>query len=188
MEHHRGPDIKILAKGPSLAEYQEEGGEVWGLNQLGKTHNLTRLFVMDDLVYRMEKFDPGFPEWLKSYSGRLVTSKAYPEWRAEEYPIVEVCRHFGLPLGICMYSTVDYMLALAIYEGFSEIDLYGVDCNSRAHDHAKLSIATWIGVAMGRGIKVTSTPRSFSRYWTSTGTAYEQGLYGYVDKPRIETL
>ena len=181
--------VSVLAKGPSLAEFNGSDGEIWGLNQVCKSHSLSRLFVMDDLIYRMEKFDPGFPEYLKDYPGRLITSKAYDEWpTAEEYPLLDVAHHFGLPLGISMYSTVDYMLALAVYEDFEQIDLYGVDCISNAHSHAKTSIAVWIGVAMGRGIKVTTRAKSFSRYWNSTAVAYETALYGYVDKPRIETL
>ena len=88
-----------------------------------------------------------------------------------------------------MYSTVDYMLALAIYEGFDRIDLYGVDCiHPKREERVRVSIAMWIGVAMSKGIKVTSQPGSFYQWYTQPGVAYEQGLYGYVGPPRIEHL
>jgi hypothetical protein len=184
--------IAVLAKGKTLAEYPGPAGydEVWGLNQLAKTHKLDKLFVMDDLKLRMPHYDgPEFPEWLKSYPGRIITSRQYEEWpTSRPFPIEDVAKHFGLPLGIAMYSTVDYMLAYAIYKEAKQIDLFGVDCVSNKMELVRTSIAVWIGAAMSRGIRVTSRDGSFSRYWTYAGRCLEQGLYGYVDRPRIETL
>lgn len=182
--------VAILAKGETLANFKRNHDEVWGLNQLALTHSLDRLFVMDDLVYRMPHYDgPEFPDWLKTYPGRIITSKAYPAWpTAEEFPLQAVARYFGLPLGIAMYGTVDYMIALAIYEGADHIDMFGVDCLPQKMELVRTSIAVWIGAAMSRGIRVTSQDKSFSRYWTYAGRCLEQGLYGYIDRPRIETL
>lgn len=184
--------IAILAKGETLSEYAEgEYDEVWGLNQIGKSHELDRLFVMDDFKLRLPYYDGNeFPEWLKSYSGRLITSRQYDEWpSSEEFPLVEVAHFFGLPLGIAMYSTVDYMFAMAIYEGVSEIHTFGVDCrHGEKLDLIRTSIAVWIGAALSRGIRVTSKQGSFSRWWTYAGRCMEQGLYGYVERPRIEEL
>ncbi len=51
-------------------------------------------------------------------------------------------------------SSIDYMIALAIYTGAKEIGLYGVDnCNEYAHQEA--NTAYWLGFAEGRGIKVS---------------------------------
>ena len=182
--------IAVLAKGATLSQFDGEYDEVWGLNQVGKTHDLDRLFVMDDLTLRLPFYDGNeFPEWLKGYSGRLITSKAYPEWpTSEDYPIEAVAADFGLPLGIACYSTVDWMLALAIHEKVDEIHLFGVDCLSPKMDQIRCSAALWIGVAMGRGIRVTSKKGSAFTWWTNTGICFEQGMYGYVEKPRIERL
>lgn len=184
--------IAILAKGKTLAEYpgRSDFDQTWGLNQIAKTHELDRLFVMDDLELRLPYYDgPEFPNWLKSYRGRIITSKRYEAWpTSEAFPIIEIAHFFGLPLGIAMYSTVDYMMALAIYEGATEIHLYGVDCMDPKLEHMRTSIAVWIGAAMSRGIRVTSKQGSFSRWWTYAGRCMEQGLYGYVERPRIEQL
>lgn len=184
--------IAILAKGPSLARFPGRGefDQVWGLNQLGKSHDLDLLFVMDDLIHRMPAWDQDFPEWLKSYDKPIVTSKAYEEWpTSTEYPIQEHCFEFGIPLGLAMYSTVDYMLAYGILNRVDEMHLYGVDCSHpKREERARVSIAMWIGVAQSKGIRVVTQKESFFNWYTVPGVGYEQGLYGYSGPPRIEDL
>ncbi|MHA2086620.1 MAG: hypothetical protein ACXABD_23005, partial [Candidatus Thorarchaeota archaeon] len=105
--------------------------KVWGLNQIATWSGigLDKCFVMDDLKLRMPYYAGyDFVDWLKTYPRPIVTSRAYDEWpTSEDYPIKEIAHYFGLPLGISMYSTPDYMIALAIYEGATQIDLFGCD-------------------------------------------------------------
>ena len=185
--------IAILARGETLSEYQEENDydEIWGLNRVGETHKLDRLFVMDDFKLRLPFYEGNeFPEWLKTYRGRLITSRKYDEWpESEAFPAIECAHYFGLPLGIAMYSTVDYMIATAIMENAEEIHMYGVDCPYKiVTDVVRTSIAVWIGAALARGILVTSRHDSFSQWWTHVGTIHELGMYGYAMRPRIEDL
>lgn len=52
-------------------------------------------------------------------------------------------------------SSIAYEIALAIYEGFGEIHLYGVDLNTEAeYAWQKPGVEFLLGVAAGRGIKV----------------------------------
>jgi hypothetical protein len=55
-------------------------------------------------------------------------------------------------------NSISYMVALAIYEGFEEIHIYGVDMATNGVDteYAKQrpSCEFWLGVAVGRGIKI----------------------------------
>ena len=182
--------VAILAKGKTLSNYSEGFDEVWGLNQLGMTHDLDKLFVMDDLKQRMPIWDPMLPEWLQTYEGEIVTSRVYEEWpTAIRFPIEAVAKHFGLPLGISFYSTVDYMIALAIFQGMSEIHLFGVDCaDPKREETVRCSIARWIAVAQNNNIKVITQDGSFFHWFTVTGICYENGLYGYAGAPRIENL
>ena len=184
--------VCILAKGPTLSRYPGRDGykEVWGLNQLGLAHDLDRLFVMDDLKMRMPAWDPDLPEALMDYKQPIVTSKVYEEWPASvRFPIEDVSKFFGLPLGISFYSTVDYMIALAVFEGYDVIELFGVDCaNPKREETTRCSIARWIAVAQDRGVRVKTLPGSFFQWYTQTGVCYEQGLYGYAGAPRIEDL
>jgi len=146
---------------------------------------------MDDLKYRMP-FYAGydFVEWLKTYDRPIVTSKAYDEWPgSEDYPLKEICHYFGVPLGTAMYSTVDYMIALAIYEGATQIDLYGVDMtNKEAPTEMVLGTAAWIGAALARGVLVKALQGSIFTFLSNPGITMEAGLYGYVQRPRIEDL
>lgn len=189
--------IAILANGKSLEGF---GGnhvitppdQLWGLNQQAAIKNmrLDRCFVMDDLKLRMP-FYAGyeFTDWLKTYDLPIITSTAYPEWpTASEYPIKEIAHYFGLPLGVSMYSTPDYMIALAIYEGATHIDLYGVDMNQKEASAMQLGTAQWIGAAMARGVFVRTFQPSIFQSLTNVGVVMEHGLYGYVRKPRIEDL
>jgi len=191
--------IAVLANGETVQHFTKTQSikpkydEVWGLNQQAtwKGIELDRCFIMDDLKLRMP-FYAGydFVNWLKLYKKPIITSKAYEEWpTSEAYPIKEVAHYFGLPLGIAMYSTVDYMIALAIYEGATRIDLYGVDMTGKvAPPEMLIGTAQWIGAAHARGVFVKTFVGSMFQYVTNPGIAMEAGLYGYAQRPRIEDL
>lgn len=189
--------IAILANGASISNFinnpiDQKFDEVWGLNQQGawKGIKLDKLFVMDDLKLRMP-FYAGydFVNWLKTYKGRLITSKAYPEWpTAEAYPIKDVCFYFGVPTGIAMYSTPDFMIALAVMQGATEIHLFGVDMTDATQHEMRIATAHWIGVAHARGVLVKTYSGSMFQYITNPGHCMECGMYGYAKRPRIEDL
>jgi hypothetical protein len=190
--------LAIVAKGETYKFYPGKAGnermkpydEVWGLNQLASIIEMDRCYVMDDLLYRMPAYaGQDFCDWLKSYKGRIITSHAYPDWpTSENYPLEEVCKHYGLPLGVAMYSTPDYMIAQAVMDGWKEIDIFGVDQIDKGLDEMRGATAVWIGVALSRGIVVRTFPGSFHQFFTNTGICMEYGLYGYVFRPRIEKL
>lgn len=189
--------IAILANGKTNQNFvsnpaRPKYDQVWGLNQQAtwKGIQLDKCFVMDDLKLRMPYYaGQDFVEWLKSYNRPIVTSKAYPEWpTSEDYPIKEIAHYFGLPLGISMYSTPDYMIALAIYQGATQLDLFGVDMLEKGLDEMRGATAQWIGAAHARGVLVRSFVGSFFQFFTNPGVAMECGMYGYARRPRIEEL
>lgn len=192
--------VAILAAGETVNEYAQKKSFmpvkydcVWGLNQQSswKGVELDKCFIMDDLKLRMPLYvGHEFTEWLKKYDKPIITSRAYPEWPTSvDYPIKEICHYFGLPLGISMYSTPDYMIAMAIYEGATHIDLYGVDLTKK-NNAKEMHGATvgWCYAALARGIKITSQSGSWLQLFTNPGVMMETALYGYAIRPRIETL
>lgn len=189
--------VAILAIGETNRNYtsnptRPKYDQVWGLNQQAswKGIELDKCFVMDDLKLRMP-FYAGydFVNWLKDYKRPIITSKAYEEWpTSEDFPIKEIAHYFGLPLGISMYSTPDYMIALAIYEGATQIDLFGVDMAREGPIEMKMATAQWVGAAHARGVLVRSFVGSVLQFVTNPGVCMEQGLYGYAQRPRIEDL
>ena len=190
--------VAILANGDTFQHFagnhvMKPYDKVWGLNQQAAIKNmrLDRCFVMDDLKLRMPYYaGHDFTNWLKTYKLPIITSKEYPEWpTAKAYPIKEVCHYFGLPLGVSMYSTPDYMIALAIMEGATHISLYGVDLLSKSVPPEMTdATAMWIGAALARGVFVRTFQGSRYQGITNVGVAMEAGLYGYAQRPRIEDL
>lgn len=192
--------VAILANGETVKNFTKrlshlprKYDQVWGLNQQATWQGieLDKCFVMDDLKLRMP-FYAGyeFCDWLKTYEKPIITSRAYPEWpTSEDYPIKEIAHYFGLPLGVAMYSSPDYMIALAIYEGATNIDLFGVDMSTENNPYEmRAATAQWIGAAHARGVLVRTFVGSWFQIFTHPGYAMESGLYGYVRRPRIEDL
>lgn len=58
-------------------------------------------------------------------------------------------------------STVEYALALALYKGYKNIELYGIEANSDTeYFRQKAGILFWLGIATGRKIPVLIQSRS----------------------------
>jgi len=193
--------LAILACGTSIEKYPGRGGgkyqkafdEVWALNGMAywpDCADIDRLYVMDDLVYRLPYYSSSeLCESLKKYEKRIITSKAYEDWpTSESFPIDDCIKEFGLPVGIAMYSTPDWMIAHAIMEGWTEIDIFGVDNHDKAVSEMRSSTARWIAIAQSRGIAVSTYAGSHHQFFTSTAVALEFGIYGYAFRPRIEKL
>lgn len=193
--------VAIIARGPSSSEYpgEEEFDEIWILNAIALFHKgkVDKLFIMDDLKLRMPFYSPDNEKFieiiLRDWTGEVITSHKYEEYpdNIKEFPLHDCVKQFGLIPGTAFYSTTDYMIALAIMEGFNEINLYGVDNNflpGQGLEQMRSSLALWIGIATGRGVKVTVAAGSFYEYFLHSGVTLEQGLYGYVKRPRLENL
>ena len=75
------------------------------------------------------------------------------------YPLDDVVKFFaekGLPVESCRYitNTIAYEIMLAIYLGFEEIQVWGVDMSiGTEYEHQKACCEFWLGVALGMGIK-----------------------------------
>jgi len=181
--------------------------EVWACNAMARllsTKLYDKAFIMDDIK---QFFDPKYDiepgcdggVWLREcgdWDVPIVTSTAYPEVPASvDYPLKDVMTNMGLP--VFPDTTTAYALVYAIYLGAKEIKLYGTDflIPGMSEDQVaelavqdlemsirgKQTLNFWIGVAMGKGIKVTladtsevlmSPPNKHLGYGTTT-------LYGY---------
>lgn len=152
------------------APYGNQEWEIWAMNQLYR------------FIPRATRWWELHPhEGPTSYLSDMVPGTDYMKWLQEcPIPVYMVSKHPAIPMSIeyplqrmidefglaslrpdmrdkgYFHSSVDYMLALAISEGFEEIGVWGIDM---AHDteyiYQKPSGSFWLGVARGRGIKVT---------------------------------
>lgn len=96
---------------------------------------------------------------------------------AVRFPIEDAVSNFG----DYYYSTISYMIALAIMEGFTTIGIWGVDLSHDSeYEYQKPSAEYLLGVARGLGIDLVIAPQS----------ALLKGMYryGYQKMPSNEDL
>src|SRR5690606_11291992 len=89
--------------------------------------------------------------------------RAYPA--AVEYPLGEISKSLPIPY---LENSISFQLAQAIHEGVDHIGLFGVHMVGKdEYEHQRPSIAYLVGLAQGRGIKVTVAPGSplFMSVW-----------------------
>lgn len=152
------------------APYNDQAWEIWGENQLYRfVPRATRWFEMHPhtgphsyLADAVPNTD--YPKWLSECPIPLYMLSHVPEFpNSITYPLQQMIEEFGLSdmrpdaaVKGYFHSSVDYMLALAISEGFEEIGVWGVDMtHDTEYAYQKPSGSFWLGVARGRGIKVT---------------------------------
>ncbi len=72
---------------------------------------------------------------------------------SEAFPLKQCVKEFGIPY---LTNTIAYMIFYAMLKGAKEIDIYGVNqASSSEYFYEKSGVEYAIGVAVGRGIKVT---------------------------------
>lgn len=134
-----------------------EGMEYWILNEMQRiTQGFTRVFQMHEKgiidhptsPYGLEHIDE-----LASLNVPVIMCEKHPRIpNSVAYPINEVINFFGRDL---FQSSVDFMIALAIYEGYEEIYIYGVDMSAgEEYESQRPSMYYYLGQAEARGIKI----------------------------------
>lgn len=153
----RRKKVAIVGFSPStydLAPFADQSWEIWGENQLYRfLPRATRWFEMhrDWLIDEVKGTD--YAKWLRECPIPVYMIDSHPEYpNSLAFPIDELARAFGEYFA----SSVSYMIALAIAEGFEEIGVWGVDMiHESEYGYQKPGCMFLLGYAMGRGIKVT---------------------------------
>ena len=166
-------------------------GEVWSVND---AHILRPVDLVVDIhikrlnpIEEQPKFDKKHLELLreKEIPAYFVSEiEGYPN--IKKYPIEEILKEFGSDY---FGSGIDYIIALAIYKGATEIHIYGVYMVLEdEYSHQKPSLEYWIGFARGRGISVEVHGDKTELLLTRSGYMYGyQTLQAWREKyPRKE--
>ena len=164
-----------MGKGKHLAPE----GIRWGITGVVYTMRCDAIFDIHDPVFMTPEGNNMFrarvaiceSQGIPHYSCRKLESPA-----SRAYPLKEIVEHFDCDL---FTSTVDYTLAMAIYQNPKQINLYGINCVKPLtieYQHQKPSIQYWIGIAQGRGIKVTVNGDHTEVMKTHNGTIYGYNL------------
>jgi hypothetical protein len=144
------------------APYADPSWEVWGLNNLFKfIPRFTRWFEMHDPAQLLGLYGQEYIDFLKKLTCPLYMQDHYPDYPAsQKFPLEELAKlGFAGPDGNFWPSSISYMLALALSEGPEEVALYGIDLlGGDEHSLQREGCGYLIGLAIGRGIKVTIPP------------------------------
>jgi hypothetical protein len=133
------------------APYDNEDFQIWGMNQYPyRIPRKTMWFEMHHGAITDEKY----LNWLKVADIPVMMHEKHKDIPGSvKYPIETIVAEYD-PYFNC---TVDYMIALAVYHGYTEIQLYGIHC-LHEYEYEKRGIEYWLGVCRGEGIKF-SVPR-----------------------------
>lgn len=173
--------INIIGKGEGWEKAIGKPGINYGINDVFFQHSgIDITFHMHDLqkFYENEETHSSTKLCIEHAKDRpdMLFYSIY-EWSklpgCKEYPLDEIVREYG----VCYFgSTVDYAIAYAIRENPDKINLYGINMSVREeYIEQKPSLEFWVGLAMGRGIKVGYQHKYSSMMKTKNGL-----LYGYL--------
>lgn len=150
-----------------LAPIKDSGYEFWGVNNLFLTMpdvNWTRWFEIHTIIFDginfLRRGDHEFRgltvnkylEKLAQVKCPVYMQKKWPSIpNSIPYPKNEVVKRFGN----YFTNTISWEIGLAIYLGFKEISIYGVDMAvGSEYQHQRPSCEYFIGIARGLGINV----------------------------------
>jgi hypothetical protein len=178
--------------------------EVWGMTGLVQLRPVTAVFDMHDLEWTKEQWLHHYRIWMGDVkSEQFMVTKCVIRWHnledaiakineqkiqlysvrkydhiptSIEYPIKEMIAHFGEDY---FASSFDYAIALAIYQEYERIDVYGAKmCAEEEYAHQKASFTFWLGVCKGLGITFKIHGE------TELMTTKQNLMYGY-NTPRM---
>src|SRR5574343_1862348 len=159
------------------APFDDPDWEIWGCNSLwkfcqdSKGHfRADRWFELHPMSVQTEDeimaiVECPIPIYL------LDERDTYAIKNAAAYPLDDIIERFKYRYFTCTFA---YQIALAIHLNFLEIGLYGIELSqgtARERTVEKAWVEFWLGVAIGRGVKVHLP--------NDSRLCYQDSLYGY---------
>jgi hypothetical protein len=181
-----------------LAWYDDPDCEIWGVNMLYRfIPRMDRLFQIHKDWGDRTKWAPGhdhakwireapIPTYMIAPEADLPRSVAYPyRWVQEQLGLAGESDIPGSGLDY-FTSTIAYMYALAIAEGFTTIGIYGIDLIiGREYFFEKACVEFYMGLAHGRGISI-QRPANSALLWQSHRYGYdEEPDYGFYSLSKL---
>jgi hypothetical protein len=172
--------VQLLGGHYSVIRAPIIGAERWSVNGLHfnfRTTPLedswTRWFDLHPLPY-IKSSRPHAYAWYREQTKPIYLIEPDPSIPAAiVYPRAEIQEAFasnGTPENF-FNSSMDWMMALAIHEGFECIQLWGYRMDRGEYHYQHPGMHYWIGMARGRGIEVTYPPISLFCH-TNEGKLY----------------
>lgn len=157
--------VYIIGSAPTWKEvpFNQPDTEYWCLNDMYVVLDprlCTRWFDMHQRAELERSCEPTAKmrpisriDWLRQAQLPVYMLEKWDDIpNGKAYPIEEVEKAFGIT-AFC--SSVDYMIALALYEGFDEISVYGVNMAADGeYAGEKPGVEQWLRFAQGMGKKI----------------------------------
>lgn len=133
--------------------------EIPRINRLFEMHPIERQASVDKREYAKPR---AHYKWLKANTN-IPVYMMNKDWEVPaciRYPIekaMALTAHwkYSDDSAYSLRSSVDYMWALAVLEGFERVEIYGIELSSGTeYAYQRESYALWQGFALGRGIEV----------------------------------
>ena len=173
-------NVNIVAKGKGWEAAPYEHMDNWGVNDVCLRHPVS-------MIFHMHKLD----EFIERPNEKSVLEAIFKKSEEEDIPIVTLDNYSFVPNCVkypfddiikkfkttYFGSSLDFMLAYAIYEGTDEINMYGINMVlQNEYRHQKPSLEYWIAFARGRGIKVNLHG---SDEFINICQTFNEMIYGY---------
>jgi hypothetical protein len=142
------------------APFKDKSFEFWALNDMYAMipkENITRWFEMHKRefidVYHARISGKSHIEELRNLKIPIYMQEEHEDIPTSiKYPLEEMIKHFKRDY---FQSTLDYMMAFALYEGFEKIHIYGVNMAiNEEYVYQRASMSYWIGRAESMGVNV----------------------------------
>lgn len=177
----------IIGCGPSRfdAPWDDPSWECWGLNRVLTMHDSEGRFRADRWfeLHVLEAQSEADMRWIRECPVPLYMIERFPGIpNAVRFPI-ERAIAAGRDWFTCTFAM---QIAFALAEGFEEIGLFGVDLDlgtPRERIFERMCVAWWLGLAAGRGVKVTLPERC-----TILTHPHRYGYDYYAEKEAVEII
>lgn len=182
--------------------------EVWSLNyaflvndQMPRFDRLFEIHKRDWYLRKEVITSQKYDEWLKNNHTIPVImqeSELTPDIpMGVRFPYEEICEKFLKKLVKVDYETGEenyqqyftssfaFMMALALYEGFDEIEIFGIDMEiNTEYSYQKPNGEFWVGIALGMGKTVKFPKQSYM----CSALVYGYDVIPYIDPPRVKEI
>jgi len=155
--------LSIVGKSPGFEKYLEkEGAHVWCVSSVFKQMEQGRVTCIFNL-HKPEAFE----NWMPEEAGRVVTAHPGKVVNYRYFPANDLLNKYGQVFG----SSISWMIAAAIEQGYEEINIFGCDMATQTeYMEQRDTFFYWIGRAEAVGVKVNipETSRAFFKdrvYW-----------------------
>ncbi len=179
---HRSVALYGFASATREGIWQSHADEMWSIVWAYK-YNLPRIDRLFEMHPTWMQAASQKPEYVKAreHWAWLKANTSIPVYMMEQRPEVPMCRRYPLEAVQALVpeqrrrrvftSSFDYLMGMAVLEGFERIELYGFEMGSDTeYRYQREGAGYWIGQADARGIEVVQPPGSI---------LLRSDLYGY---------